>query len=97
MKDDKHELTEKLKLIEVKIYESKIDLNSISLKLDSAYKYEDELIERQIAAKENTIKLRNEFFKKAGEISEMYDKMKNIIDVFTGNFYNHNIGIKNKS
>jgi hypothetical protein len=86
-----HELTEKLKVIETDVYNDKIDLSSISRKLDIAYKYEDELIQRQIAARENTTKLRNDFFKKCGEISEKYDKIKNIVDIFTGNFHRHNI------
>jgi hypothetical protein len=86
-----HELTEKLKVIETEIHDNKIDLNSISAKLDIAYKYEDDLIQRLQSARENTTKLRNDFFKTAGEISEQYDKIKNIVDIFTGNFYNHNI------
>jgi len=85
--DKKHELTERLKVLETEIYEAKLDLKTINSKLDIAYSYEDELVQRQIAAKKKTEELRKEFFKKAGEVSEMYTKMKNIFDVFTGNFY----------
>jgi len=87
--ESKHELTEKLKVIETEIYNDRIDLRSINSKLVIAYKYEEELNNRMVRAKENTETLRNEFFKKSSEMSQKYDKIKNIVDVFTGNFYNH--------
>jgi hypothetical protein len=87
--ENKHELTEKLKVIETEIYNDKIDLRGINSKLEMAYKYEEELIERMNYAKKQTEELRKQFFIKAGEISTKYDKMKNIFDVFTGNFYKH--------
>ena len=85
--DKKHELTEKLKLIETEIHDAKIDLHSTASKLEIAYQYEDELIERLVAARARITTIRNDYFKKTGEISEKYDKIKNIVDVFTGNFY----------
>ena len=87
MSKDKHELTEKLKVLETEIHEAKIDLKSIKQKLEIAYKYEEELRQRQSFAKEKTDELKTDFFKKSGEISDMYKKMKDIFDVFTGNFY----------
>lgn len=89
--DKKHELTEKLKVLETEIYDAKCDLKAINSKLEIAYQYEDELVQRQVAAKKKTEELRKEFFKKGGEISEMYNKMKNIFDVFTGNFYSKDV------
>lgn len=85
----KHELTENLKVVETEIYNDKIDLRAINSKLESAYKYEEELIERMNYAKKQTEELRKQFFIKASEISIKYDKMKAIFDVFTGNFYKH--------
>lgn len=84
---DKHELTDKLKKIETVIYDKKVDLNSINLKLKNAYDYEEELNKRLLWAKENTEKLRLEFLQKSKEVSDEYKKMKDILDVFTGNFY----------
>lgn len=88
-KDNKHELTEKLKVIETDIHDKRVDLRGIGYKLDTAYKYEDELLQRLEAARKRTRELREDFFKKSGEISEQYDKMKHIFDIFTGNFYHH--------
>lgn len=87
--DNKHELTEQLKAIENAIYNDKVDLRGISLKLESAYEYEEELIQRLDFARKQTKELRKQFFIKSGFISEKYEKMKNIVDVFTGNFYKH--------
>ena len=85
---EEHELTEKLKALEREIYNAKIDLKGINSKLEIAYSYEDELVSRQNFAKAKTEEMRKEFFIKSSEITKMYDKMKNIFDVFTGNFYN---------
>ena len=87
--ENKHELTEKLKLIETEIYNDKIDLRGINSKLEIAYKYEEELNERINYAKKKTEELRKEFFIKSGEMSTKYEKMKEIFDVFTGNYYSH--------
>lgn len=85
--DKKHQLTESLKVIETQIHNDKIDLKGISSKLNIAYTYEQELNERMIYAKNHTEELRKEFFVKAGSISAKYGKMKEIFDVYTGNFY----------
>lgn len=85
--DNKHQLTEKLKVIETEIHDARIDLRATQSKLEIALKYEEELIERMNFAKNKTSELRNEFFKKSAQISSKYAKMKNIFDVFTGNFY----------
>ena len=60
--ENKHELTEKLKVIETEIYNDKIDLRGINSKLEIAYKYEEELIERMNYAKKQTEELRKQFF-----------------------------------
>ena len=85
--ENKNELTENLKVIETEIYNDKIDLRSINSKLEIAYKYEEELIERMNYAKKQTEELRKQFFIKAGNISEKYIKMKHIFDIFAGNFF----------
>ena len=84
-----YELTEKLKVIETDIYEARIYLKSINSKLEISYQYETELLERLSSARIKTKELQNEFYKKSGEISQKYDKMKLIFEVFTGNIYNH--------
>lgn len=89
MKENEHELTEKLKLVETEIYNDKIDLQEINGKLEIAYQYEDSLNERIVLAKKQTETLRKDFFIKSGELSQKYEKMKTIFDVFTGNFYKH--------
>ena len=86
---EKHELTEVLKVLETEIYDIKIDIRNVNAKLENAYKYEDELIQRMNFAKSKTLELRNQSYKKCSEISEKYEKMKKIFDVFTGNFYKH--------
>lgn len=85
--DNKHELTEQLKVIETEIYSAKVDLRGINTKLENAHKYEDELIQRLNFARKQTEELRNQFFIKSTEISKKYEKVKYIVDVFTGNFY----------
>lgn len=80
-------LTEKLKVLENQVSDTEMDLRSINLKLETAYQYEEDLAIRQAAAKKKTDELRIEFFKKSGKIGELYQDMKNILDVFTGNFY----------
>ena len=87
MNDNKHELTEKLKVIETDINNGKLDLRSIQYKLDVAYKYEDDLALRMQAARTRTSELQKQYFEKSSEISEHFRKMKSIFDIFTGNFY----------
>lgn len=85
--ENKHELTEKLKAIETEIHDLKIDLAGVNNKLAIAYQYEDDLNKRMVTAKEKTKALQIDFFRKAGEISVKYNEIKDIVDVFTGNFY----------
>lgn len=87
--DKVHELTEKLKVIETEIHNDKIDLRSINSKLETSYQYQDELIQRMEWAKKQTEELRKQYFQKSTEMSQKFDKMKSIMDVFTGNFYTH--------
>lgn len=85
----KHELTEKLKVIECDIHDHRIDLKSIQAKLNTAYEYEDALLVRLETARKKTKELQQQFYEKSGVISQLYDKMKSIFDVFTGNFFTH--------
>lgn len=90
MEDNKNqELTEKLKVIECFIHNHRIDLNTIQLKLNAAYQYETNLLERLETARNKTKELQEQFYTKSGEISQLYDQMKAIFDVWTGNFYTH--------
>jgi len=93
--EKEHELTEKLKKLETDIWNAKLDLKAINSKLENAYAYEDELVSRQNFAKKQTEELRKEFFQKSNEISSMYNDMKNIFDIYTGNYYSR-IEIPNK-
>jgi hypothetical protein len=85
--DKKHKLTEELKVLETIIYDQKVDLKSIERKLNSLYDYEADLNKRMIYAKEQTEKQRLLFIEKSKEISKEYTLMKDMLDVFTGNFY----------
>ena len=87
--EDKHKLTEDLKVIETVVYNHKIDLSSLNRKLENSYKYEDELLQRLESARNETKELRQMLFLKMAEISKQYDTMKSILDIHTGNFYNH--------
>ena len=85
---DKHNaMTEKLKVLETEAYNAKVELGMIDLKLQSSYAYEEELVRRQVDTKKKTEELRQQHMIKANEIREIYDKMKSVMDVFTGNFY----------
>jgi len=86
---EKHTLTDKLKLIETQIHEKRIDMKATSSKLQIAYDYEDELVVRMSAARARTEAIKKDLFAHSSELSKMYDKMKDIFDVFTGNFYKH--------
>jgi len=85
--ENKHELTEDLKFIETEIHNAKHDLKAIGSKLDIAYKYQEELEQRRAYANAKTKELQLEFFEKQGTITEMYNKMANIFNIFTANFY----------
>lgn len=87
--EKKEKLTEQLKSIENNIDDIRSDMNSISSKLNSAYSYEDELLQRLEFARKKTKDLRIEFFQKTALLTELYSEVKNICDVFTGNFYNY--------
>lgn len=87
MNDNKHKLTEELKVLETEIHHGKLDLKTIQEKLDIAYKYEEDLLSRLQTARKKTSELQNEYFLKTGEINQTFNKMKSIFDIFTGNFY----------
>lgn len=83
---NKAELTEKVKAIELDLINRKHELKAINSKLESSYKYEDELHQRLEFARNQTKELRNQFFIKMGEISEEIRVLKANIDLWTGNF-----------
>ena len=84
--EQKHELTEKLKVLENEIHDLRVDFSSLNSKLNTAYDYETELLQRLENARKKTKELQIELFKKSGEISEKYNAMKSIFDIFTGKF-----------
>jgi hypothetical protein len=86
MADKKHKLTEELKVIELQVEQERIELANLSRKLDASYKYEDELLVRLASAREATKETRVRFFQTANSISEKYESMKKIVDVFMGEF-----------
>ena len=85
--DQKYALTEKLKVIEKEIYQAKIDLNAINKKLEYAYQYETDLLQRLESARKQTATFRNEVFQKHTEISKNFDLMAKELEIYTGNFY----------
>jgi len=86
--NDIHILTEELKNVEVQIHSNKLELKHINSKLNIAYQYEDDLNKRLVLAKNNTESLRVEFFQQANVVTKLYDNMKKIFDLHTGNFFN---------
>lgn len=58
-------------------------------KLEIAYQYETELLQRLEKARQNTKALQSNLFSICNQITQRFDKMKNILDVFTGNFFNN--------
>ncbi len=87
--DKKNTLTEKLKVLETEVKDKKAESKMIQVKLNISYEYETELLERLEKCKQNRMALTLESNKKNKEILELFDKMKKVLDVFTGNFYNH--------
>lgn len=80
------ELTEKVKAIELDLINKRHELKAINSKLESSYKYEDELHQRLEFARSQTKDLRNQFFIKSGEISESFRDLKAAVDLYTGTF-----------
>ena len=89
--EKKNKLTEKLKLVENEIEDGRAELHSISVRLGIAYAYETELEQRRVAAVKKTEELRIEYYQKMNSITKLYYKIKNIVDVFTGNWYGENL------
>ena len=85
--DKKHELTEKLKVIENEVYDKRVELNSIRMKLQGSIDYEIELDRRKQEQIKKTEQLRKDFFIKANEVTELYKDMKSIMEIYTGNFF----------
>lgn len=84
---DKFELTEKVKATERDLINKKHELKAINSKLETCYKYEDELLQRLEFARSQTKELRNQFFIKSGEITEGFKELKGHLEIYTGNFF----------
>jgi len=82
------ELTEELKYTECEINERNAELRAVRSKLYQNYKYEAEMLERLEKARNKTKDLHQELSDKIKAVAVLHDKMKNILDVFTGNFFN---------
>ena len=83
----KEKITEELRILEVEVDDAKSDLETINGKLERAYQYEDDLIQRHEFAKQNTKQLRQDYFQKSSEITQLFNEMKKQLDVWTGNFF----------
>lgn len=86
---DANKVTEVLKELEVHAYDLKTDFNSLKYKLEIAYKYEEELLVRLESARKKTKEIQINLFDTSNKISDVFQKMKNQLDIFTGNFYNN--------
>lgn len=86
---DANKVTEVLKELEVQAYDLKTDFNSLKYKLEIAYKYEEELLVRLESARKKTKEIQINLFDTSNKISDVFQKMKNQLDIFTGNFYNN--------
>lgn len=84
-----NKLTEKLKLLEAEINDCRSDLNAIKSKLTIAFNYENELNQRMVDAKKHTEELRRQFSIKSTEMSNKFVDMKNLFDIFTGNYFSN--------
>lgn len=86
MNDNK--LTEELKVLETKTYDAKVDLAGELRKLNAAYDYETELLERiaknreKIAGMQEVVRIKNK------RLSGIFKEMQKKMNIFTGNFYN---------
>ncbi len=78
-------LTEELKVTELEVDGKKSELNTISTKLNIAYQYEEDLLQRLEAARKDTVELRMDFVKKTQEINECFVHMKRCLEIYTGN------------
>lgn len=85
----KNKLTEDLKVLETEVNDKKAESRMIQSRLNISYEYETDLLQRLEKCKQNRLELIVESQKKNKEISEVFDKMKNILNVFTSNFYRH--------
>lgn len=85
--NDKSKLTEDLKVLETEVYNLKIDQKSIQAKLKISYDYETNLLERLEKCRKDRILLIDELNEKQKTISAVFKKMKSILNIFTGNFY----------
>jgi hypothetical protein len=83
----KSKLTDQLKEQEMVADEKNIELKAISSKLNLAYDYENDLILRQQAARQNSAELQIEYINKKREVNKAIQDMKSTMDVFTGNFF----------
>lgn len=83
---EKDNITEKLKVLELEAMNLKIDFNSYNIKLKIAYEYETELLRRLENARSNTKLLQENVFQTSSKLADTFQKMKNELDIYTGNF-----------
>lgn len=88
MTDEQKKLfTERLKSLETEARQIKLRLEFIEKQIEISQKYEDELTGRLALSRETSSNFRNQFFKTANELNETVKKMKNELEIYTGNYY----------
>lgn len=87
VQEKKSELTEQLKELETNVNNLKADSRAIRSKLNISYDYETNLLERLEKCRKDRVLLDKELTEVNQKISTNFKKMKSILDVFTGNFY----------
>lgn len=85
--EKKSELTEQLKELETNVNNLKADSRAIRSKLNISYDYETNLLERLEKCRKDRVLLDKELIEVNKKISTNFKKMKSVLDVFTGNFY----------
>ena len=87
MKESDKNLVDELKDKESELNQMMIDLRSLKSKVEIAYQYEDDLLQRLQSARNNTKGMQKSLFEKSGDITAKLSEMKKIMDIWTGNFY----------
>ena len=84
-----HSITETVKALEVQANEQKIELRGTISKLQYAYVYETELLERLATARKNTKELQKQVHNISVDIQNTFSEMGKEVELFTGNFFNN--------
>lgn len=83
----KKDLVEDVKVMESNLKVKLTELKSLQHQVGIALEYEEELEVRRTRAANNTKELREKFFVKSGEVTNLLHEMKSAFDIWTGNFY----------